>query len=75
MKLRTKRKIIIGCALVAAAPSLLMPNALQYRWLVAVLIVASLADWRLIRCPKCGGSMGFWDKEECARCRDGREEE
>ena len=75
MKVYTKRKIIIGGALAAAAPALLMTEPLQSRWLAAVLIVAAVVDWQLVRCPKCGGNMGLWDKDECARCHDKAERE
>ena len=68
MSLKKKRWLIVLATLVIAFAGWWFLESIGDKWVLAVVVIGTMTEWQLIRCPMCGRHMGWFDKEICASC-------
>lgn len=68
MSLTKKRWLIVGITGVLALAGWVLSETYGEKWVLAVLIIGCLTEWYMIRCPRCGRHMGWWDRGFCSDC-------
>ena len=66
--LRKTRWLIVGITVLVAVLLWWFFPSVGDKLAIVAMIVGSMAEWQLIRCPRCGRHLGWWDKEICATC-------